>query len=430
MDLNQEQPDLLQMLADYFGPASAEAAQRRTPVANQIQDPTEALFRQLQQANQMRRMQMSEQQNQLRERELKLREQKATPPSPGNIQAQLQQILQGQGQGGDIPELDIRSRNSQTGTPYFSNYRAAPGSSPEEQARVDQLYQERQGKVATAQAASKGKGGISEDVLAQASQLSTILSAAKVPPETISLILRTTFPSIGDAKRTEGVKPIAQDKLANFFNKKTGATAAEDFPDSEPDQAALKRNYISLVGKDKDRYGNLQALDNTINQYTRLGGSLGLPEQPGLMSTLQGAGSMKLNRMSGGTQAADLDSVNSQITALARSFGGDSRVSDKEMALLRGAVISDGDNQAAVATKMSNLKRFRDTIAKLLPLPGIQNKYTREAGEAAAQQNVTPEQRAQASTLIVKAKQQLGASATPDQIKDLARKLMSQQGNR
>jgi hypothetical protein len=100
------------------------------------------------------------------------------------------------------------------------------------------------------------------------------------------------------------------------------------------------------------------------------------------------------------------------------------------MALLRGAVISDGDNQAAVATKMSNLKRFRDTIAKLLPLPGIQNKYTREAGEAAAQQNVTPEQRAQASTLIVKAKQQLGASATPDQIKDLARKLMSQQGNR
>jgi hypothetical protein len=383
--------DIISMLSSLLSPAEAEAAPR-TQVANQIQDPTAQLLKQLQLANQQKRMEMTGQANQLRERELALREQKSRPPQQQDIQAQLAQILQGSGVNRQadndfgIPDLDIRSRNPATGTPYFSNYRAADFDSPERKAQVNQLYQERQGKVAAARAAQpKAEGGLDEATLARASQLSTILNAAKVPNETIGVILRATFPGIHKAKQAQTAKPVPQDKLGNFYHKQTGAPATEAFTDTEPDQETLKRDYISLNPKDKEKLGAIQQLENTITQYERMGGpggSLDLPAEPGLLSAGKGRVGMQLDRWSGGLKSADLDSVNSQITQLARAFGGDSRVSDKEMALLRGSVINDGDNQQAVMVKMNNLKRFRDTVAKLIPIPGLQGKYTREEQDA------------------------------------------------
>jgi len=52
-------------------------------------------------------------------------------------------------------------------------------------------------------------------------------------------------------------------------------------------------------------------------------------------------------------------------------------VSDKEMALLKGAVITDGDNLESAQKKIDNLKTFRDAIAKAIPLPGVQGKYAK-----------------------------------------------------
>lgn len=434
--MNQE-PNILSMLASLLQPDEAEAAapdpwtQRYKEM--QLQSQMQSRQRQLQ----LQAERMHQQQQQFAQRQEQTA-QKNAPQDLQTIQAQLAQILQGgQNQGNDfgVPDLDIRSRNPQTGTPYFSNYRAADYENPERKADVERQYAERQGKVAAARATQPNRGsGLGEDMLAQASQLSTILNAAKVPNETISVILRATFPGIQDAKQAQTAKLVPQDKLANFYHKQTGEPATTAFADTEPDQKTLKRDYISLSSKDKEKLGAIQQLENTIAQYERMGGpggTLDLPTEPGLFSAGKGRVGMQIDRWSGGLKAADLDSINSQITQLARAFGGDSRVSDKEMALLRGGVINDGDNQAAVKVKMDNLKSFRDTVAKLISIPGLQNKYAnQETGRAASVQQASPEYKAQASSMLVKAKQQLGASATPDQIKELARKMMAQQGNR
>lgn len=369
--------DILSMLSSLFQPAEAEAAM--APAA----DPTQQLFKQLQLANQQKRMQMTDQGNALRERELALREKKLQPAAPVNLQQQLAGILgEGQQQDGDfgVPDLDIRG--TEGGVPFFSNWRASREAPQEEQQRVSQLYQERQGKIAGRRAVSQqGRGGIDQDTLARAGQLSTMLHGMKVPSPTIELILRQTFPGIAEAKRGESVKPIAQDKLGNFYNKQTGLPASEEFPTSEPDQERLKKDYIFLDAKTKEKFGALTQLDNTIAQYSRMGGpggSLDLPAEPGFFSTKGQQVEMFIDRQSGGIKSADLDSINAQITQLAKAFGGDSRVTDKEMALLRGAVIRDGDNQKSVEKKMKNLKGFRDAVSRLIPIPGIQGKYASE----------------------------------------------------
>jgi len=47
------------------------------------------------------------------------------------------------------------------------------------------------------------------------------------------------------------------------------------------------------------------------------------------------------------------------------------------MALLKNAVITDGDNVQSAQKKIDNLKTFRDAIAKAIPLPGVQGKYAK-----------------------------------------------------
>lgn len=395
MEMMEQEPDILSMLLGLFQPAEADAAQRN-PRAEQLRerelalreqrlipDPVKEMYRQLQQTNQSRRLDQSDAAGKVREREVALREQKQQPQ---DIQGQLQKILGGgsnsstQYQDYGVPELDIRDRNPTTGTPYFSNYKAADYASPERKAEVDQQYQARQGKIA---AVKQSRASASSHDPAKVAEVAARLKAMDVPDSAITLTIENMFPGYG--AKAPAKKPIALDKLANLYNKKTGAPATEEFIDSEPDEEILKRDYISLVPKDKERLSNLQQLENTITQYERMGGpggALKLSPKPGFMSTQTDKLAMKYNRASGGVEAADQDSINAQITSLARAFGGDSRVSDKEMELLRSAVITDGDNQAAVAVKMTNLKQFRDSIAKIIPIPGIQKKYS-EGGSSA-----------------------------------------------
>jgi hypothetical protein len=181
----------------------------------------------------------------------------------------------------------------------------------------------------------------------------------------------------------------ALENSATFFNKKTGETLATDFPDSAPDLATIRNQYVGLKPQQIRNFEALSGLDHQIEKYESLIGRLGLPEKEGMASTAKSGLDIKRRRMSGDPDVAALDAVRAEITQLAGAFGGDSRVSNDEMRRLDKAVISDFDNKKSAGALLEVLKDFRNSKAKKLPIPGIHDRKT-WAAEAQPQQQQAP----------------------------------------
>jgi hypothetical protein len=66
---------------------------------------------------------------------------------------------------------------------------------------------------------------------------------------------------------------------------------------------------------------------------------------------------------------------------LARAFGGTSKNIDtqRELDRLEKAIPSALGSEKAAASVINQLKQFRDTAAKSLPIPGLHDKYKEQA---------------------------------------------------
>lgn len=243
----------------------------------------------------------------------------------------------------------------------------------------------------------------------QAMDLNAVIG--KLPKELQDAIYQSSYPSLKlhtaadekAAQRKEAQRTAAENNaLANigtFYNKKTGKPASEDFIDSAPTLEELRANYIPL--KSADQRKNLEAindLDNQIDNYASLVNRLGLPAKPGMGERVASGLDLKMRRAAGDPTVRELDAAKAQITAIARGFGGDSRVSDKEMQLLDKAVLSDWDNVESANAAVKTLQKFRDNKAKTLPIPGLQRKYEggqqpQQAGGATATPTSIPQGR-------------------------------------
>jgi len=174
--------------------------------------------------------------------------------------------------GAQPNDLMFRGKTPGTGTPYFGNL--APEWAPEE---VKQQFNQRKAEI---DAANKPKAitsgeGINQADLAKHAQVVQLLTKGGYSPTAAATLADRVVPSIGNANKAakhEEEKLKLKEKadvaremriqrtLGNYFNKQTGATAADEFLDAPPDMETIQKDYIPLDSKQKERYSNLQQL--------------------------------------------------------------------------------------------------------------------------------------------------------------------------
>jgi hypothetical protein len=137
--------------------------------------------------------------------------------------------------------------------------------------------------------------------------------------------------------------------------------------DIDPNE--FRKQHMELNTQQLKDVTQLPQAEGLITNYQRLAKELPLG-QPGL-GRLKSYATIKAMRLAGDPAIQDLDSINAQITGLATAFGGDKRVSDAEMRLLKGAVIVDGDTGPGVQRKIANLEKFYNGRVKTSGLPWL-----------------------------------------------------------
>ena len=172
---------------------------------------------------------------------------------------------------------------------------------------------------------------------------------------------------------------FAFQNLGSYVNKQTGQKATE-LPES-PDLDTLKRDYVSLKPKQLENIDALHGLNNQIEQYEGIIDRLNLPD-PGLGVIASGF-ALKARRLAGSPTIKRLDAIRSEITQLARAFGGDARVSDQEMQRLEGAVVTDFESEAGAKEAIQVLKEFRQKRAKTIGIPGLMKAPSKRAPQKA-----------------------------------------------
>jgi hypothetical protein len=254
---SQGDSGVLGMLTQLLSPASAEAAQRSV-------DPWQRQYQELQlrsreqaQRNQeaLRQQQMQQQQQQFEARQAQQKATATAKSQPPDISAVLK-ALQPQQQGSQVPELDIRSVSPTTGTPYFSNYKAADYASPEEKQRVAQLYAERQAKVAE-QAQPRAGGGAELRAQVAASL------KGKLPDAELTQFLDAHFP---ETKKQKELTPEQTGKLWKF-NPST-----RDFDPVPPEltnlsgQELQKQGYRAYSDKQRSAVDEMKDIGTALQQ--------------------------------------------------------------------------------------------------------------------------------------------------------------------
>jgi hypothetical protein len=204
----------------------------------------------------------------------------------------------------------------------------------------------------------------------------------KIPEAEITKLLDTQFPETKPNKGLEKDAAYIRSHAPNFYNKETGQPAGLDVigQDLNPDE--FRKTHIELNKTQQQNVDALGSLDSQINSYEALASTLGRSAEPGKINTLRNKLGTISGRLGGDPTVATLDASRAQITQIARAFGGDSRVSDREMQLLQNSVISDSDNLQAIQAKIGQLKRFREDKAKRMGLPWL---MTGRAGEGDTQ---------------------------------------------
>jgi len=200
-----------------------------------------------------------------------------------------------------------------------------------------------------------------------------------IPNQTIEAArLRAEQAAAARANQQQGT--LDRIDLSRWYNKETGEPAGIDRIGSldELHQKSMKLNTTQLADAQ-----SLPQLQGLVTSYERLAKELPLSEV-GVMSRAGGYANMKAMRIAGEPVMEDLDSINARIANLATAFGGDKRVSDKEMALLKGAVIQDGDTAPGVQRKLNNLNQFMNTRVRSSGLPWLQKKEQAQTQAAPA----------------------------------------------
>ena len=160
--------------------------------------------------------------------------------------------------------------------------------------------------------------------------------------------------------------------LSNWYSRKTGEPAGVDQIGNMDD---LRKDYMRLNALQKKDAQVLPGLGTLIQSYKRLATEIPFP-QDNMGDRTAWLGTVAQMKLNGDPRLTDLESINAQISQLATGLGGDKRISDKEMALLKGAVINSTDTAPGIARKMANLEEFYRTRTKASGLPWLQPKVT------------------------------------------------------
>jgi len=217
-----------------------------------------------------------------------------------------------------------------------------------------------------------------------------LVDLAKGDPDTARALLERLIPglpkqqSVADRKRQEKIdaeergqrnreETFVFQNLGSYINKQTGQKAME-LPDA-PSLDEIKKNYVKMSPTQMTNIDALRGLDNQIEQYSGVLSALDFPD-PGLGVITSGI-DIKKRRALGDAKVRRLDAIRGEITQLARAFGGDSRVSDKEMERLENAVLKDFESNEGAAEAINVLREFRDSRAKAIGIPGLMSKQSK-----------------------------------------------------
>lgn len=448
---------MLTALLSMLGPNSADAASQP--------DPNAMAFKLLQQRNQQTQR---DQQNQLAQQRMKQQQQQfnARQNAADAKQAaklapkpSIADILQGSAGGGNDVQRGMLpgdvlgggvdapityGRNPRTGNYSFNNFGyvndptyaadapqldartagiAAKYASPEMKQRVEAAKPEN--RKATSTPADK----LSPERTAQMAQLAEQLKS--VPEATRNLVLRTHFPEIVKEEEARLNKrndqTLTRQKTMADYNARLRQEAENNKPLAPELQKQLgfaeeMQRQVDTLAQfvDKDEHAPYVGLgaDTKYDLARRV--NMVDPQEVSLRRSLAELKNVQLYMRSG--VAINENEAQRLINELPDSTDASDVFKQKFQ-----------DFQKELAKQAAAKKRFGTATRGEIraetgaaPLAAGQGATPANAPAAAAAK-FTPEQQATAAQLIAKAKAQLGAAATPQQIKDLARKLQKGQ---
>lgn len=152
----------------------------------------------------------------------------------------------------------------------------------------------------------------------------------------------------------------------SMFNKETGEPLSGfDTSDMDPDE--IEKQFVFLRPEQRKDKEALDKFQGMIKDYESLVKDIGYTTNGALSQPQRLA--MAARRRMGDTQVQRLDSLNAQITQMARAFGGDSRVAVQELAMLGEAVPGDDDTVKSANEKIAVMKDFYSRGVKAMGLP-------------------------------------------------------------
>jgi hypothetical protein len=182
-----------------------------------------------------------------------------------------------------------------------------------------------------------------------------------------------------DRKRKDNILQQRLNNASVYFNKKTGATLAEDFVDRVPTNEIIERDYVALKSKDqRDQKGAVESFDNDLAQLESLLKNLPLPDKASPIASTVQRGRMAFRELYGEENVRQVNSLKQKlILGLNRAWGGTSKTADaaQEVAKLENAIAKVTDSREAATNIINQLKQGRDKAVRNLPIPGMYDKY-------------------------------------------------------
>lgn len=214
------------------------------------------------------------------------------------------------------------------------------------------------------------RGGQDEIGVKRAMIAATLKKAGLTGPQLAEAVDAAAPMSGPSKKQADKDATYIRTHAPRFYNKETGEPAGLSSLGESFDPVEFRKQHMELNTQQLKDVNELPQAGALLDSYERLARELPLPKA-GVASRLGGIANIKAMRLAGDPVIQDLDSINARITGLATAFGGDKRVSDAEMGLLRGAVITDTDTADGVERKLKNLSDFYNRRVKSSGLPWL-----------------------------------------------------------
>ena len=314
------------------------------------------------------------------------------PESNQRIQMILQALQAGEAPGSADPLLGPQV--SQDLTPVYSPG-ATPGQSPFRFAGYEDMgFDPRTGaftnigipQAPEQKATTEDKTRQKETI--ELAKLSKILDEAKTPADVKSMILKRHFPSLQKEEKAGKLETFKQQKetqteiatnaqrekfvlenQSNLFKKGTGEPLMLADPEIMLDTKSVLKNYVPLKpenAKDKRQLDGVASLVDGFKSSLMEIKPLLSSTKKGIPGRLGAGTEIAYLRAKGDPRVRKMDALGAQITQLARGFGGDSRVSDAEMARLDKAIITGWTTKEGADATLAVLNKFIDNRALAL----------------------------------------------------------------